>query len=404
MKKYCLSILVLSFLLGPASNVFAEDTRFAGYPSDKNFTLTERTDLRRYDNGKYTGLFSREIRSFVTPKMDVNGVSDYSGLFYVLKKTKRNLADVRESINMAVDVDFSVDTMGSFSIENECGYPSFRNFPQLPVKKLSPGDSWTGTSYRCVNPSENGRYTLIPMVVSYKCIGMDVWKNMDVMVVSASWATRYTPAMNLENKNSIFDSSLSRAAGSHNATLYISCDSGKMVLCRDTIDEMYTYFDGNSVSYKGTINLFMDYASSVDRKAVVSSIRDNGMDKKIDGVSVKDSDSGLVLTISNLQFEPDSAVLLSGEKNRLDMIAQVLSRLPNSVFLVTGHAASTGNPVGEQQVSEERAKSIVEALIKRGIPSENLVCSGAGSSKPVASNETPEGKAANRRVEITILE
>ena len=105
-----------------------------------------------------------------------------------------------------------------------------------------------------------------------------------------------------------------------------------------------------------------------------------------------------------MQFKPNSSELLPGEENRLNQIAKVLKQAKNSMFLVEGHTASTGNISGEKQLSVERAYTIAEELIKRGISAEKFIYKGSGSSKPIATNETPEGMAKNRRVEITILE
>ena len=69
-----------------------------------------------------------------------------------------------------------------------------------------------------------------------------------------------------------------------------------------------------------------------------------------------------------------------------------------------GHTASVGRPEGEQTLSEQRAKAIAQALSKRGIQAGKFICKGSGGTKPVADNSTAEGKAKNRRVEITILE
>ena len=114
--------------------------------------------------------------------------------------------------------------------------------------------------------------------------------------------------------------------------------------------------------------------------------------------------AGIKLSIQNLQFKPDSAELLDSEKERLSQIAEILKTVPSAKFLVEGHTASTGNPVGEMNLSIERANAIASSLIKRGINSENCICRGFGRTKPVSDNNTVQGKAKNRRVEITILE
>ena len=111
-----------------------------------------------------------------------------------------------------------------------------------------------------------------------------------------------------------------------------------------------------------------------------------------------------MLSIKNLQFKSDSAELLDGEEKRLDEIAAILKTLPKNMFLVEGHTADTGFAKGEYRLSEERALTIAEALSRRGIDSSRFICKGSGASKPIADNSTPQGKAKNRRVEITILE
>ena len=113
--------------------------------------------------------------------------------------------------------------------------------------------------------------------------------------------------------------------------------------------------------------------------------------------------AGIRLSIRDIKFAPDSAQVLPGESSRLDEIAEVLKMAPNAQLLVEGHTASVGKPAGEQTLSEHRAKKIAEELKARGVKAGAFICRGFGGTKPVASNETPEGRAQNRRVEITIL-
>ena len=72
--------------------------------------------------------------------------------------------------------------------------------------------------------------------------------------------------------------------------------------------------------------------------------------------------------------------------------------------MIEGHTASTGYETGELKLSKERADSIAAALSSRGIGSERFICKGSGGKKPIVPNDTAEGKALNRRVEITILD
>ncbi len=127
-------------------------------------------------------------------------------------------------------------------------------------------------------------------------------------------------------------------------------------------------------------------------------------EKAVSSVLVSDTEAGICLTMHNLQFKPDSAQLLAGEEQRLDQIAEILKLADGAKFLIEGHTARTGNEAGEMKLSKERADSIAQALVKRGISSDRFICKGSGSKKPVAANNDEAGKSLNRRVEITILE
>jgi OOP family OmpA-OmpF porin len=86
--------------------------------------------------------------------------------------------------------------------------------------------------------------------------------------------------------------------------------------------------------------------------------------------------------------------------SRLDAIKEILKNYPNAKFAIEGHTDSTGSAKLNQKLSEDRAKVVMDKLIEKGVNPANLTSAGFGSSKPVASNKTKEGKALNRRTEI----
>jgi outer membrane protein OmpA-like peptidoglycan-associated protein len=124
-------------------------------------------------------------------------------------------------------------------------------------------------------------------------------------------------------------------------------------------------------------------------------------DSAIDLVSVPE---GIRLTIKDIRFVPDSADFLPAERQRLDLIAEALKQIPGRTFLVEGHTAATGRPQGEMDLSVERAKHMVDELVKRGISADRFIYKGWGGTKPIGDNATDAGRSLNRRVEITILE
>jgi outer membrane protein OmpA-like peptidoglycan-associated protein len=122
------------------------------------------------------------------------------------------------------------------------------------------------------------------------------------------------------------------------------------------------------------------------------------------GLELDSSPEGMVLRVKDLRFIADSDAILPSELWRLDAIASALKTLPNRSFLVAGHSAAVGKAAGELELSIERAKRVTEELVARGIVASRLLYRGFGSARPLASNDSEEGRAKNRRVEITILD
>ena len=116
-----------------------------------------------------------------------------------------------------------------------------------------------------------------------------------------------------------------------------------------------------------------------------------------------DAWEGMKLTVYDIRFVADTAEILPDERERLNLIADALKLAgPAATFTIEGHTASVGKPEGERKLSIERAQKMAAELSYRGIARERLVSNGYGGTRPVASNESQEGRARNRRVEIII--
>lgn len=397
--------------------LFAAETQFV-YSGSQNYSLVERTDLRRYDNGKYVGLMSREARSFIVCDGGV-----YDGDFFVHQDTVHNQKIVVNGIHDSIRSVFKIAADGTLTMIQDNGYPSFRSFPAFPKEKIKQGESWKANATRAVDPLGKGITTRIPIIVEYTYLRDEIFNGQEVYVLAARWASRY--GYSYADPNG--DQDLLRANGSNNATMYIRKTDCAALVVRDSVDELYEYSDGNKIAFKGTISLFTEYPPAVDttrlfpainRVAVADDARPMNESKWLEKVRVVGSSNkpgessvkiektagGIRLTIQNLHFKPDSAELLPSEAALLDKIASILKETGSNKLLVNGHTASVGNPSGEMALSIERARSVASQLSKRGIDADKFICRGSGSLQPVADNSTKEGMAQNRRVEITILE
>ncbi len=110
------------------------------------------------------------------------------------------------------------------------------------------------------------------------------------------------------------------------------------------------------------------------------------------------------MLLYDLRFVADGDQLLPTERGRLDAIADALKKLPDRSFLVEGHTADLGKAAGQYELSERRARRVVDEMTARGIPAGRFVYRGLGADAPIAPSDTEANRARNRRVEITILD
>lgn len=122
-------------------------------------------------------------------------------------------------------------------------------------------------------------------------------------------------------------------------------------------------------------------------------------------VEVDDGPGGMTILIEDLKFLPDSAELLPEDGERVALIAQEINNVVQNggyTILIEGHTADVGRPVGEMNLSIERAQTIMNALVAAGVQEALITTRGYGGTVPAASNETEEGRRQNRRVIITV--
>ena len=105
--------------------------------------------------------------------------------------------------------------------------------------------------------------------------------------------------------------------------------------------------------------------------------------------------------IEGVNFDFDSAKLTPAGEAKLDEAAGGLKAASSTTFNVVGHTDSVGSDAYNQGLSQRRANMVTSGLTKRGVPASQLRTSGMGERQPIASNSTAEGRAQNRRVDIT---
>jgi outer membrane protein OmpA-like peptidoglycan-associated protein len=119
-------------------------------------------------------------------------------------------------------------------------------------------------------------------------------------------------------------------------------------------------------------------------------------------LSTRDSARGLIANMSDVLFKSGSFELLVGARERLAKVSGIVLAYPSLRLSVEGHTDSVGGDDYNQQLSERRAEAVRDYLVQQGISSDTVTASGFGKTAPVASNDTPEGRQQNRRVELVL--
>ena len=129
------------------------------------------------------------------------------------------------------------------------------------------------------------------------------------------------------------------------------------------------------------------------------------LEGELDNATIERIGEGILVTFdSGILFGFDSSTLRAQARNNLGDLASVLAEDSDDYeILVAGHTDSSGAEAYNQALSERRASAASDFLTTRGIPDSQIRIQGLGEMEPVASNETPAGQEANRRVEVAIF-
>lgn len=111
---------------------------------------------------------------------------------------------------------------------------------------------------------------------------------------------------------------------------------------------------------------------------------------------------GMQMTLDDIAFAPGRAALRPEAKASLGKLVAFVNRDPTKPIRIEGHTDSRGNPNANQMLSQRRADSVRDALIAAGVTANRMTSIGLGEDQPVADNQTEEGRAKNRRVDVIL--
>jgi outer membrane protein OmpA-like peptidoglycan-associated protein len=119
-------------------------------------------------------------------------------------------------------------------------------------------------------------------------------------------------------------------------------------------------------------------------------------------LQTRDSARGLIVNMSDVLFDTGAFTLRSGAREKLSKVAGILLAYPGLNIEVAGHTDNVGGDEYNQNLSDQRAESVRAYLVAQGVLTGSVTAKGFGKTQPVGTNDTPEGRQINRRVELVV--
>ena len=161
--------------------------------------------------------------------------------------------------------------------------------------------------------------------------------------------------------------------------------------------------------YLITLPLGKDYAFNVNRKGYLFYSRNFPFSQKtpdstyIIDIGLQPIEANASVILNNIFFDVNQFELKQQSIAELNRVVELLNDNPGIKILISGHTDNTGKAADNLKLSNNRAKAVVDYLIAKGIEAVRLQYKGFGATRPVSDNATEEGRAGNRRTELTIL-
>lgn len=383
------------------------------YKVDDNFSLISTVE----EDVKYNGRLNHHSRilSRVTERLtevDKDGRGHIQGTFMTSEQSSgAGLSSGSYKWGETFESDFWRDKYGRFEIDKKYFMPVIRDLPVFPDKKVKVGDEWNAEGFEAEDLRRGFGIEEpfhVPFVAKYKYerdekgISSDSSKQEKTFqVITANYSLYYeTPAITRPTSDYPVTT-----MGYSNRTIWWDNEKGQIDHYTEEFRIVMETYLGNQYSFTGTTSVevteFKRSATEENVKDVMQKVEDLGLED----ISVTKTEKGLTISLENIQFLPDSAVLQESEMVKIQKIGAILNEYPGNDLLIAGHTARAGSEESCQILSEQRASTVADFLVQLGVrEKKHIFTQGFGSKVPVASNKTERGKAKNRRVEITILD
>lgn len=307
---------------------------------------------------------------------------------------------------------FKRDRFGVYTISDDYFMPTVRDVPVFPDRKIKSGDEWDYEGHEVHDLRRTfglQKPYKVPFTAHYTYLGVHEENTQDEIsakkldVFQVFYEISFT--MDVSNLAYQVMETPYKTSGFSSQLIFWDNERGTIDHYTESFRIMIETTAGNVLTFVGTAHAEVTEFERTSTVENLETVAQKIEELELDDVTVKQTDKGLTLSIENIQFKPDSDILLYSEKQKLDKLKKILESYPNNDILVTGHTALRGTKDEQEKLSQERAESVANYLIEIGVRDKyHIFTQGKGAQEPIATNTTETGRKKNRRVEITIMD
>ena len=402
------------FTLSTFSSLHAEVFRFKFKNGDTyriNSTVTEDV----YLNGQFAhqAYITNRVTVEVSDVQPASNGKPSSALHSCTFMTSEQNSNRTFSWGREYPSVFRRDAFGIYTIDEQYFMPVVRDVPVFPQHDVKKGESWRHSATEAHDLRDNFNIQkpfVVPVDVTYTYQCPVQRNGKTYQLIEVNYDLYYDiPVKNLQNKRN-GNMTLPmlypvRTMGYSKQRLYWDNNAGILPYYDEVFTIMMELNTGAVIEYRGSAKAEITALQRMDKEEIAGMLDKHIRDMGIPNTTVEKTDEGITISLENIQFEADSARLLSAEKEKIKKIGKLLSNYPDYELLISGHTALAGKAEDRQVLSEQRAAAVANYLIELGVREQHHIFTrGFGAEKPIAPNTTEANMARNRRVEITVLE
>lgn len=304
-------------------------------------------------------------------------------------------------------VSFEQDNFGRMFFQYPSIYPTLRNVPVFIDKDILPSDRWWAEAEEVVDFSSIGipNFSItVPFKVSYQYIGDEG----NLAVIKAY----YTSVYGFE-KDNVYKMNLAYAPKLYTANVEMTLYWDKLLGYTVKFSDVYTIFlvlmNGSRWKFTGTTDGNMNVVrkwNDQKKDQIIQTINQDLPKELKDKIEIKKTEKGILINLGEIFFDFNKYEIKKSEIEKLKVIAIILQKYFSGYqIVIEGYTDNVGSEQYNLELSTKRAKTIYDYLLSvQAINPSTSYFIGYGEANPIATNDTEENRAKNRRVQILIMD